>query len=146
MTITNDPGTFHLFYKTIYVSDTDVGGVVYHANYLTYAEHARSELLSTLGIKQLAFLKSHNMGFMVAEANVEYKQSSYLDDQIIIKTTITSITNSTLTFSHVFHRNSIDSDPINIIKIRLVCIDGDKYRPVGIPENLVNDFKKYLVS
>lgn len=143
--MTNDVGIFHLFHKTIYVSDTDVGGVVYHANYLAYAEHARSELMSTLGIKQLAFLKSHNMGFMVAEANIEYRQSSYLDDQIIIKSTITNITNSTLTFEHVFYRNNIESEPINIIKIRLVCIDGVKYRPVSIPETFVNDFKKYLV-
>ena len=31
----------------VYYSDTDCGGIVYHARYLDFAEHARTEMLRT---------------------------------------------------------------------------------------------------
>jgi acyl-CoA thioester hydrolase len=132
----------HSFSKTIYYSDTDLAGVVYYANYLTYAEHARSELFHSLGIQQLELIESHKIGFIVAEANIEYKQSATLDDRLTIKTKISDITNKTLTFNQVFYKNGDASRPITIIKVRLVCLGAD-YRPTGIPEHLVNEFKKY---
>ena len=36
----------------IYYEDTDAGGIVYYANYLRYAERARTEYLRHLGINQ----------------------------------------------------------------------------------------------
>ena len=36
----------------IYYEDTDAGGIVYYANYLKYAERARTEFLRHLGINQ----------------------------------------------------------------------------------------------
>ena len=36
----------------VYFEDTDVGGVVYYANYLKYLERARSEWLRALGFDQ----------------------------------------------------------------------------------------------
>ena len=33
----------------VYYEDTDAGGVVYHANYLRFAERARTEALRDLG-------------------------------------------------------------------------------------------------
>jgi acyl-CoA thioester hydrolase len=35
----------------VYYEDTDLGGIVYHANYLKFIERARSEHFFTLGIK-----------------------------------------------------------------------------------------------
>ena len=36
----------------VYYEDTDAGGVVYYANYLKYLERARTEALSTIGLKK----------------------------------------------------------------------------------------------
>ena len=44
-----EPGGEHVFPCRVYYEDTDAGGVVYHANYLKFAERARSELLRHFG-------------------------------------------------------------------------------------------------
>ena len=43
------PPETHVFPCRVYYEDTDAAGVVYYANYLKYAERARSELLRQMG-------------------------------------------------------------------------------------------------
>ena len=47
-------GTAHYFPVRVYYEDTDLSGIVYHANYLKWFERARSDLLRLLGIDQRA--------------------------------------------------------------------------------------------
>ena len=48
------PGAFvgaaHHYRARIYFEDTDLSGIVYHANYLRYIERARSDMLRLAGI------------------------------------------------------------------------------------------------
>ena len=44
----------HHFAVRVYYEDTDLSGVVYHANYLRWFERARSDMLRLLGIDQRA--------------------------------------------------------------------------------------------
>jgi hypothetical protein len=48
-------GSEHLFPVRVYFEDTDLSGVVYHANYLRWMERARSAMLRLAGIDQRAF-------------------------------------------------------------------------------------------
>jgi hypothetical protein len=48
----------HRFPVRVYFEDTDLTGVVYHANYLRYMERARSDLLRLLDIDQRAAKES----------------------------------------------------------------------------------------
>ena len=45
-------GPRHLFAVRAYYEDTDLSGIVYHANYLRWFERARSDLLRLLEIDQ----------------------------------------------------------------------------------------------
>ena len=47
-------GARHLFALRVYYEDTDLSGIVYHANYLRWFERARSDMLRLLGIDQRA--------------------------------------------------------------------------------------------
>ena len=47
-------GPLHLFPLRVYYEDTDLSGMVYHANYLRWFERARSDMLRLLGIDQRA--------------------------------------------------------------------------------------------
>ena len=47
-------GTRHLFAVRVYYEDTDLSGIVYHANYLKWFERARSDMLRLLGVDQRA--------------------------------------------------------------------------------------------
>ena len=45
----------HRFELTVYYEDTDMGGIVYYANYLKFIERARSTWVAQLGVDQLRF-------------------------------------------------------------------------------------------
>ena len=44
----------HTFPVRVYYEDTDMGGIVYHANYLRFIERARSDWVRGLGNDQNA--------------------------------------------------------------------------------------------
>ena len=48
--------TVHRYHLRVQYEDTDAGGIVYHAQYLAFAERARSAWLRCLGIDQQALL------------------------------------------------------------------------------------------
>jgi len=79
-------GHCHLFPVRVYYEDTDLSGLVYHANYLKFCERARSDLLRLLGIDQR---KAHEDGvgnYAVAEANLRYFIPARLDDSLTVQT------------------------------------------------------------
>ena len=51
-------GDRHLYAVRAYYEDTDLSGIVYHANYLRWFERARSDLLRRLGIDQRAAIEA----------------------------------------------------------------------------------------
>ena len=55
----------HLYPLRVQYEDTDAGGIVYHAQYLAFAERARSAWLRCLGIDQPAMLADDGLGFVV---------------------------------------------------------------------------------
>ena len=63
-------GPLHLFPLRVYYEDTDVSGVVYHANYLRWFERARSDVLRLLGIEQQAAYDEGLGNYTVAELTV----------------------------------------------------------------------------
>ena len=77
-------GRTHHFALRAYFEDTDVSGVVYHANYLKYMERARSDMLRAAGIDQRAALESGEGVYVVAEAHIRYLRSAKLDDPLLI--------------------------------------------------------------
>ncbi|HCL10958.1 MAG TPA: acyl-CoA thioesterase, partial [Alteromonas sp.] len=49
----------HTLSIRVYYEDTDAGGIVYYANYLKFAERARTEWLRDLGFEQDELLEQN---------------------------------------------------------------------------------------
>jgi acyl-CoA thioester hydrolase len=79
-------GTVHRFAVRAYFEDTDLSGVVYHANYLRWFERARSELLRHLGIEQRAVHEAGEGAYAVADLTIRYLAPARLDDAVTIET------------------------------------------------------------
>src|SRR3954471_18444599 len=79
-------GPVHRFAVRVYYEDTDLSGVVYHANYLRWFERARSAVLSLLGIDQRAAADAGQGFFVVAEINWRYAAPARLEDTVVIET------------------------------------------------------------
>jgi acyl-CoA thioester hydrolase len=77
-------GGTHHFALRVYFEDTDVAGIVYYANYLKYMERARSDMLRCAGIDQRAALEAGEGVYVVAEANIKYRASARLDDDLLV--------------------------------------------------------------
>ena len=80
-------GTTHRFAVRAYFEDTDLSGVVYHANYLRWFERARSDFVRLLGIDQRAVNEAGEGAFAVADLTIRYAAPARLDDAVLIETT-----------------------------------------------------------
>lgn len=78
-------GSLHRFAVRAYFEDTDLSGVVYHANYLRWFERARSDMLRLLGIDQRAAQEAGEGAYAVSELTIRYLQPARLDDDVIIE-------------------------------------------------------------
>ena len=96
MSLPNPPdgvldGDTHLYAVRAYYEDTDLSGIVYHANYLRWFERARSDLLRRLDIDQRAAIEEGGGAYAVSEINLKYLRPAKLDDDITIKTRCTEL-------------------------------------------------------
>ncbi len=78
-------GPVHRFAVRAYYEDTDMSGVVYHANYLKWFERARSDMLRLLGIDQRAAQEAGEGAYAVAEVTIRYAAPARFDDAVLIE-------------------------------------------------------------
>lgn len=84
-------GAVHHFAVRAYYEDTDLSGVVYHANYLRWFERARSDLLRLLAIDQRAAVEQGVGAYAVTEIAIRYLSPARLDDTVRIETRVEHI-------------------------------------------------------
>ena len=78
-------GPEHLYPVRVYFEDTDLSGVVYHANYLRWFERARSDMLRLLDIDQRAAQEAGEGAWAVSELAIRYRAPARLDDALLIR-------------------------------------------------------------
>ena len=79
-------GNRHLYAVRVYFEDTDLSGVVYHANYLRWFERARSDLLRLLGADQRAVYEAGEGAWAISEIALRYLAPARRDDAVMIET------------------------------------------------------------
>ncbi len=84
-------GREHRFPVRVYFEDTDLSGVVYHANYLRYMERARSDMLRLVGVDQRATMEAGGGAYAVADLHIKYRRPAKLDDALIVVSRLTQL-------------------------------------------------------
>lgn len=74
----------HRFPVRVYVEDTDMSGMVYHAHYLRYMERARSDMLRRAGIDQRAVFEAGGGVYAVTRLQIRYAAPARLDDALVV--------------------------------------------------------------
>jgi acyl-CoA thioester hydrolase len=86
-------GKVHILPVRIYYEDTDLSGVVYHANYLRYMERGRTEFFHAAGIAKLAELDGPDaFAWTLRKVQLDYLRPARLDDLIEVHTKAVSLT------------------------------------------------------
>ena len=131
----------NFFHKLkVYYEDTDSGGVVYYANYLKFLERARTEALNSIGYSNKKIKDDFKSLIIVKTCNIEYKKSSYLEDELNVRSFVKSISKTSFFMNQIITRGD---DIIVEAQVHLVFVDN-KGKPIKIPEQLYSKFKPYF--
>ena len=122
----------HVFFVRVYYEDTDAGGVVYHSNYLRFAERARTEFLREAGIDHITLMAQNGLMFAVRRCEAEYVKPAQLDDALEIRTRCLEATGASFWLEQLVQRAG---ETLVEMKLRLVCLKADG-RPARLPNNL----------
>jgi acyl-CoA thioester hydrolase len=98
----------HRFPVRVYFEDTDLSGVVYHANYLRFMERARSEMLRCAGIDQRAALDAREGVYAIHDLSIKYHRPARLDDTLVVMSTVEEVGAATC----VIHQRVIRGDEL----------------------------------
>ena len=94
-------GDAHYYPLLVQFEDTDAGGIVYHANYLSFAERGRSGWLRVIGVSQGDNLYEKKTGFVVRRASLEYLRPAKLGDEVVVQTRLKELGKARLVASQI---------------------------------------------
>ena len=132
----------HVFPLRVYYEDTDAAGIVYYANYLKFAERARTELLRSLGLEHSRLRADAGTVFIVRQCVADYLKPARLDDRIEVHTRVVEVGAATLRIEQDVQR---DGEDLARLRLRLACVDGTG-RPVRLPPALRSAFDSLFHS
>ena len=118
----------------VYYEDTDAGGVVYHANYLKYAERSRTEMLRKYKIEQEVLKNNYSIRFIVKDLFIEYYKAAILDDYLTIKSFIIKISSAKIKMEQEIYRKNTLLAKINIT-LGSINLEG---KPSRLPKFVLN--------
>ena len=130
-------------FQKIYYSDTDAYGVVWHGAYLRWFEMGRMEFCSEMGM-DLEELAEQDIIFPVTNINVKYKTPAKLNDEIVIETSVTELTQLSCTFKQII-KNKLTNVINAIAEVKIVAVNnkGELYR--RLPSNIKENFEKVMI-
>jgi acyl-CoA thioester hydrolase len=122
----------HRFALRVYYEDTDAAGIVYYANYLKFAERARTEMLRLLGFEQEALRRATGHVFAVRHCSADYLAPARLDDELTVESRLTALAGASL---EVDQRIICGEQVLVRLALRLACLDA-RGRPSRLPSAL----------
>ena len=122
----------HRFPVRVYYEDTDMGGIVYYANYLRYIERARSDWVRSLGIDQNTMREEDGVVFVVRRVEADYLMPAKFDDLLTVRTTVKAVTGVRLIMTQDVIR---DEQVLFQAEVTVVCI-GAGGAPARLPANI----------
>lgn len=120
----------------VYYEDTDAGGVVYHANYLAFMERARTEWLRALGFGQRELAEELGVLFAVRSMELDFRKPARFDDELTVTAAIENLARARIDFAQEIRAES--GEVLCSGRVRVACIDGDRFRPCAIPPAIRN--------
>lgn len=102
----------------VYYEDTDVGGVVYHSNYLNFCERARSQLFFDAGRSPIG----KDGHFVAKHLIADYRKSGYFGDILEVKTVLKTLKKASFTLLQSIYRGE---EILFVMEIQLVHLSHE---------------------
>ncbi len=111
----------HIFRLRVYYEDTDAGGVVYYANYLRFAERARTEMLRDRGIESSRLMAEEGVAFAVRRCAADYLRPARLDDRLEVRTRLKALGGASLDLEQRIVREADGAEAVRL-DLTLACM------------------------
>ena len=116
--------------------ETDLMGIVHHANYLLYFEAGRVDWLHRRGIRYEEWAK-RGIHLPVVESRLRHRKAARFDETILVATTCVELTRVTVRFGYVITRGD---DRICEGETLLACV-GQDLAPKRFPADIADTFR-----
>ena len=126
----------------VYYEDTDAAGIVYYANYLKFAERARTEMMRASGSSHSQMIETFDTAFAVSRCEVDYLKPARLDDLLSVETRVLDVGAAVVELDQRVQR---EGDLLARLKIRIACLNR-KGRPQRLPEPVRAALTAYRIS
>jgi len=120
------------FSYRVYYEDTDAGGVVYYANYLRFAERARTDFLRERGIVQSTLLAERGIAFVVHSLVAQFHAPAKLDDLLEVSVKITEAKSASIIMEQEIHMGGKRLFSLNVT---VVCVNNT-LKPTRLPADI----------
>lgn len=115
----------------VYYEDTDLGGFVYHANYLRFIERGRSDMVRMRGVDQVALKRDRGLVFVVRALAAEYLRPAFFDDVLTVQTRLATLGGARIVLDQAILRDGIT---LFTARVTLVCVGQNG--AVRVPDDL----------
>lgn len=116
----------------VYYQDTDAYGIVYHANYLKFAERGRYEYFHGKNPDYFKRLQSMELMMVARHIEIDYFAPARIEDLLLLESWIVEIKNSSMAMQTDIY---LEDKLINTVKCVFAVING-RGAPVRIPDEI----------
>ena len=132
---------FNMEFKSrfkVYYEDTDIGGVVYYANYLKFLERARTDAITSLDFSNNKLVEKFGIFIIVKSCNLNFLRPAKLEDNLDIISKVMEVKNVSIKMKqNIFVNDSM----IVEAEILLASVNNE-----GKPSKLPDEFKNELIK
>ena len=131
----------HFFQIRVFYEDTDFSGIVYHANYLKFAERGRTNFLRLLGVNHSELINSDEPKyFVVYKMNSKFIGTSTIDDIVEVRSNFIGIEGVRLKIDQDIYK---EEKKVFSANIEFVLLDKST-KPIEFPNDMKLKIKNYL--
>tara|TARA_Y100000591_G_C21536457_1_gene546737 strand:- start:119 stop:544 length:426 start_codon:yes stop_codon:yes gene_type:complete len=128
------------FHYKVYYKDVDQMGIVYYTRYFEMFEMARTELLNNIGIK-VADVEKNGIFLPVVSASCDYKKTASFEQELSIKTSISTLPKARLDIEYSVHlKKDLSLIALGFTRHGFVDKNGKPNKPPAFLLNIFNTF------
>ena len=133
-------GNAHHFPLRVYFEDTDLSGIVYHANYLRYMERARSDMLRLAGIDQREAIEAGEGAYAIVDLAIKYRSPARLEDDLLVISTVERVSPARV----IIHQTVRREHTILTQATVTAALVSPESRPLRQPRAWVETFRRLM--
>jgi acyl-CoA thioester hydrolase len=135
-------GKTHILPISVYYEDTDLSGLVYHANYLRYMERGRTEFFRLAGVSRADLEGEEPSAWAIRRIQLDYHRPARLDDRIAVHSVLTAVRGAGL---NALQR--VTCGDVLLVEGRIeACMITLRGKARRLPKNVQETLARYVIA